>query len=215
VGATPEAFSSDLRRLLVSTLPFRKNPSSRAREFTEEDFRITNVTDASHSVTYRMSPEPSERDEYAIDVAEATITFGASQTVGDRLEIMHWTTTYKEDIQGVTYRGLLNVELWANSLSELSSTSRRLQDRLSSQRVLMRQLGFLKLQAASLAAIEHTLHTPAVGSPFPVWKQPLTYRFAFAAEMPSDLSGVGPIRRIDVDIEGEVDDALSIPRSIS
>lgn len=214
VRATPQTFSTDLKRLRISELPLRKKPPSTGREFTEEDIQIRNVTIPAEPVMYRMVLEPSKPDEYAVDALEATITFGVSQASGERLEVVHWTTTYSADIRGTTYRGSVNVEVWASSLNEVESTSRKLQDRLSEEAVLMRQFGFLKLQAAGLAPMEHTLHTPAVGSAFPVWKQPLTYRFAFAAEKPSDLSSAGPIRRIDVDIEGHVDDMLSIPRPI-
>jgi hypothetical protein len=67
------------------------------------------------------------------------------------------------------------------------------------------------LQAAGLAAIEQIHEAPAIGSPFAVWKQPLSYRFAFVAERPSEPTDAGPIKHVDVDVRGSVEESMSIP----
>ena len=114
------------------------------------------------------------------------------------------------DIRGTTYRGLLSVEVWATSLSEAATISRKLQDR-ATDLPRMRRSGFIKLQPAGLEPIEQSRYAPANGSPFAVWKQPMSYRFAFMAERPAEPSDGGPIRHIGVDIRGSVADSLSLP----
>jgi len=215
VSATPDTFSPDLRRLRLSPLPLRKNPTSTDRRFTADDVQVTNVTEAAHPVTYRWSQQPANAQEFSIAGAQALLIFGASQTSGDKLEVVHWTVTWRDDIEGAVYRGVINVDVWAGNLGEVTTASRKLQDRLASQRALMRQLGFSKLQSAGLLAAEHVLHAPPAGSPFEVWRQPLAYRFAFEFERPAEDSTAGPIRRIDVEIDGGLDDSLEIPRPVS
>jgi hypothetical protein len=114
------------------------------------------------------------------------------------------------DVRGIAYRGVMNVEVWASSLNEASSTSRKLQDRMG-EALRTRQFGFIKLQAAGLAAIEQIHEAPAIGSSFAVWKQSLSYRFAFVAERPSEPTDAGPIKHLDVEVRGNVDESMSIP----
>lgn len=215
VSATPDTFSADLRHLRLAPLPLRKNPASIDRGFTADDVQVTNVTDAAHPAAYRFARQPTQPQEFAIDAGQARLTFGGSQTSGNKLEVVHWTVTWRDDIEGAAYRGLMNVDVWASSLGGVTTASQKLQDRLISQHALLRQLGFSKLQAAGLLAAEHVLHTPPDGSPFQVWRQPLTYRFAFEIERPAHDSSAGPIRRIDVDIDGDLDESLHIPRPTS
>lgn len=113
-------------------------------------------------------------------------------------------------VRGTNFRGTMSVEVWATSASELSTTSRKLQDRLIElQR--MRQSGFIRLQPAGLAPLEQVQVAPPTGSPFAVWKQPLSYRFTFMAEKPPEPSDGGPIRHIDVHMQGSAPESLSIP----
>jgi len=215
VSATPDTFSSDLRHLRLSPLPLRRNPASAERSFTAGDIQVRNVSDAAHPVSYRLTSRPTERDMFEIDVEQAGISFGLPQTLGDKLEVVHWTITWRDDIEGVAYRGLMNAELWAGNRNDVTTVARKLQDRLASQRPLTRQLGFSMLQGATLLAAEQTLYAPAVGSPFEVWRQALAYRFGFEAEAPAQDSSGGSIRRIDVDIDGGLDDSLEVPRPTS
>jgi hypothetical protein len=215
VSVTPDTFSADLRHLRLSPLPLKQNPASIKGAFTAGDVQVTNVSDAAHPVAYRFARQPAEQQEFTIDAAQARLTFGRSQTSGDKLEVVHWTVTWRDDIEGVAYRGLMNVDVWAERLGEVTTASQKLQDRLASQHMLMRQFGFSKLQAAGLVAAEHVLHTPPVGSPFQVWRQSLTYRFAFEVERPAQDSSAGPIRRIDVEIDGNIDESLEILRPTS
>jgi hypothetical protein len=196
-------------------LPLRKNPQSSGVAFTGDDVQVTNVTDPAHPVPYRFARRPAAAEEFAIDAEQARLTFGSAQTAGHTLEIAHWTVTWRDDIEGAAYRGVITVDVWAASLADLTAVSRSVQDRLLTHRALMRQLGFSRLEPAGFLAAEHTLHTPAAGSAFPAWRQPLTYRFAFEYERPAEDSSAGPIRRIDVDMHGAVDDALVIPRPVS
>jgi hypothetical protein len=201
VRSTPETFSADLKRLRLQPLPLKK----------EQDVQIKNVTDSIHPTTYRRVDEPNRKDEYAVDATRAEVNFGQAQSGGEKLEVVHWTVSWRDDILGNAYRGMLNVELWSNSLNDLNMMSRKLQDRLNSNRELLRQNGFSRIQAASLAPVDHLLHNPAIGSPFPVWNQELSYQFAFEIEQQSELSDAGPIKRIDVDIDGHLNESLTVP----
>jgi hypothetical protein len=215
VSVTPDTFSPDLRHLRLSPLPLRKNPASLDRAFGADDVQVTNVSDAAHPVTYLVARQPAGQREFSIDVAQARLTFGQGQTSGDQLEVVHWTVTWRDDIEGAAYRGLLNLHLWGGTLGDVVTASQKLQERLTSQRVLIRQLGFSKLLPAGLLAAEHGLHTPPVGSPFQVWRQQLTYRYAFEIERPAQDSSAGPIRHIDVEIDGGLDESLDVPRPTS
>jgi len=215
VAATPDTFSPDLRQLRLQSLPLRRNPQSTGAAFTGDDVQVTNVSDLAQPVQYRFARRPTAPAEFAIDAEQARLTFGGAQVSGHTLEIAHWTVTWRDDIEGAAYRGVITVDVWAGSLTDLTAVSRSVQDRLLTHRALMRQLGFSRLEPAGVLAAEHTLHTPAAGSAFPAWRQPLTYRFAFEFERPAQDSSGGPIRRIDVDMHGAVDDALIIPRPVS
>jgi hypothetical protein len=215
VGGTAAGFSPDLRQLRLQSLPLRKNPVSSEGALTGDDVQVTNVTDSTHPIRYRFARRPTAPDEFAIDPEQARLAFGAAQTAGHSLEIVHWTVTWRDDIEGAAYRGVLTVEVWAEGLADLTATSRRLQDRPFTHRPLLRQLGFSRLEAAGFLAAEHVLHTPVAGSAFAAWRQLLTYRFAFEVERPAEDSRAGPIRRIDVDMHGAVQDAVRIPRPVS
>jgi hypothetical protein len=88
--------------------------------------------------------------------------------------------------------------------------SRRLQLKLSSDRAALRQRGFLQVAPAGLEPIENVVHTPPVGSAFPVWKQKLEYTFAFEAEEGGELSSGLPIKRIDVEIDEQFVETFTV-----
>jgi hypothetical protein len=211
VASTPETFTGDLKELRISPLPLRKNPSSVGEYFNNQDIQVTNVTDAAHPETYRFVVGSKGKNEYEIDEARAAIRFGAPQAAGDRLEVIHWTVTWKDDIKGKTYHGLMTLDVCAGTLNDAANVSRKLQDRLYSGRPLSREKGFSILHPCRLGPTEQVLHTPAEGSSFTVWKQQLAYKFSFEAEDPVELTSGVPIKQIDVDIKGHVQDSLSIP----
>lgn len=211
VRATPETFSSDLRLLRLWPLPLVKNPSSTKRNFSEEDIQIRNVTDLGHPIDYRIVEKPVRKEEYTLDVPRAQVVFGGPQTEAEKLEVSHWTVTWKDDVLNESYTGSMTLDIWSNNLNQGSEIARKLQQKLSSNRALLRQKGFLKLQPAGLEAVENIQHGAAIGSPFTAWKQKLTYKFAFEAQEGGELSSGIPIKRIDVDMDDHIDESLSIP----
>lgn len=205
VGSTPQTFSADLKHMRLWPLPLKK----------EEDVQIRNVTNSAQPTAYRMVAVPGRKDQYAVDAVRGEVVFGQAQSMGERLEVVHWTVTWRDDILGNAYSGLMNLEIWANSLNDVNAMSRKLQDRLNTNRELLRQKGFSKLQAANLTPVDHLLRSPAIGSPFPVWKQELSYRFYFEIEQQTELSDAGPIKRIDVDINGHLKETMSVPPTVT
>jgi hypothetical protein len=105
-----------------------------------------------------------------------------------------------DDVLGDRYRGLLVLELWAQSASDVDSLSRKVQSRLAGPTSLTREKGFMLVRPADLDPAENVLYQPATGSAFPVWKQRLAYRFVFEYETGAEPTGGGPIKRIDVDV---------------
>lgn len=208
----PDTFAEDLQTLRISPLPLRRNPSSSVQGgFTENDIQILNVSDATSPIQYRMINEPKARTEFHLEVPRAEIIFGAPQTPGDKLQLVHWTVTLRNEIQGDSYQGLMQLDIWANSANEIGQISAGVQSRLASDRGLLREKGFIFLSPARLEAAENVGHTPPIGSPFSVWKQKLGYRFAFEAEAGGEISSGVPIRRIDVDLKPPVPEEFSIP----
>jgi hypothetical protein len=143
-------------------------------------------------------------------VASAQIVFGGAQLTGEKLEVVHWTVTWRDDIVGDRYRGMLLLELWASSPSQIGTLARRLQQRLQTQLALLRQKGFVALRPASLDPAETSLYEPPSGSAFPVWRQRLSYRFVFEAEEGGELSSGVPIERIAVDVT-QPQESFSVP----
>ena len=212
VKSTPEAFSNDLRALRIQPLPLKRNPSSVEKKFTEKDVQVKNVTDPAHPIAYRMVGEPGVKEEYKLDVPQARIIFGEAQTLSEKLEVAHWTVSWRNEILGDRYGGLMMLEIWATSFNEIDRISRGLQNKVKSSRAELRQSGFMKFQSASLEPAENILHAPPVGSPFSVWKQKLEYKFAFEAEEGGELSSGIPIKRIDVDMDEHIVESFSIPK---
>ena len=200
VTSGPDTFSVDLRSLKIAPPPLKRNPSSAAPDFGPDDVQVRNVTDLAHPVAYRFVDRPLAKDEYLIDLDLASVVFGAPQTPGDKLELTHWTVTWRDDVLGDRYRGLLVLEVWAHSPAEVDLVARKLQSRLAGSTTLTRDKGFMLLRPADLDPAENVLYQPAGGSAFPVWKQRLTYRFVFEYEEGGALSSAGPIKRIDVDV---------------
>jgi hypothetical protein len=212
VRATSETFSIDLKLLRIEPLPLKKNPSSVERIFTEQDVQIRNVTDLSHPVDYRMVEEPAEKEEYTLDVPRARIIFGKAQTEGEKLEVGHWTVTWRDEILGERYSGSMMLEIWATGFNEADEISRKLQGKLKANPDVLRQKGFLKLQPASLEPARNTLLDPPIGSTFSVWQQNLGFKFVFEAEEGGELSSGVPIKRIDVDMDDNIIESFSVQK---
>jgi len=214
VAPGPEAFATDLRSLQIWPLPLRKDPASRTEDFSEQDLAVANVTDVDHRVGYRMVDEPTRAEEYKLDLHRGRIVFGQPQTPGERIEVVHWTVAWREDIRVERYDGVVLLEIWASNSDQVDEIARRLQDKLQSDRAGLRRRGFLKLRPIALSPIENQEQSPPTGSAFRVWKQRLEYRLVFEAPEGGELSGGARIRRIDVDADGHLVESFSVPQSI-
>ena len=210
VKASPDTFSAGLKSLRISPLPLRKNPSSTKREFAADDLQVRNVTDPANPAPYLMTGNPVRKDEFKLDVARAQIEFGAAQTEGEKLELTHWTVTWRDEILADRFIGSMELEIWANSFNQADGIARNLQDVLRSSRALLREKGFLKLHPFSLGPAEHLQIDPPLGSAIPVWKQKLEYRFAFEAEDGGELSGGVPIKQVNVEMDNQIVETFSI-----
>lgn len=211
VISTSEMFTSNLKSLRISPLPIKRNPSSTRRNLTEQDVRVHNVTDPSAPIPYRLVNEPTRVDEYQVDVPRAQIIFGQAQQEGDKLEVAHWTLTWRDEILGTKYNGTVSLEIWATSFDQADTLSRNLQVKLRSNPSLQRSKGFLNLRPTRLEPIENVLYDPPIGSPFDVWTQRLDYRFVFEAKEGGEMSSGIPIQRIDIDIDEHIEDVFSVP----
>jgi len=201
VEATVDTFSPSLKSLRISPLPLKRNPSSTTENFSAADIQIKNVTDLSNPIDYTFIEQPTSRTEYTLNRATAEIVFGSPQIAGEKLEVSHWTVTWRDEILGDKYSGSLSIEVWENSFNLTRDLSRRLQDKLQTDRALLRTKGFQSLQPLTLGPIENVSQPVTVGSAFSAWKQKLEYRFAFEAEDGGELSSGVPIKRIDVDMD--------------
>jgi hypothetical protein len=211
VKPSTDTFASDLESLLLSPLPLKKNPSSVAKGFTSTDIQVRNVTDLSSLVDYNLVNKPAKKEEYKLDPTRAQIVFGKAQILGEKLEVTHWTLTWRDEVLGSRYCGSVALEVWTDSFNQTDQASRKLQDKLKSQRSLLREKGFISLKPVSLGPAENLLQAAAVGTPFPVWKQRLEYKFAFEAEDGGELSSGVPIKRIDVGVDDYLVESFSIP----
>ena len=211
VNSSTKAFQPGLRTLAISPLPLKKNPEAVSKDFNEEDIQIHNITDPNRPVQYRMVENPTEIYEFKLVVPAAQIVFGQAQKDGDQLEIIHYTVTWRDEILGERYNGLLITELWTEDFGEANQICRKLQQKLRVNSELLRQKGYLKLRLATLDLVEHVLHTPPVGSSFLAFKQRLEYRFCFEAQDGGELSSGGIIKRVDVDVDDYLKETFSIP----
>lgn len=212
VRAGVDAFTSDLRRLRLAPLPVRSDPASTSQGVGGDDVTVANVTAPTNPRPYRFAAQPGAADEYLVDAARGEVVFGAAQTAGDRLDVRHWTMSFKEDIRADRYAGALELDVFAGDVPQVEQLARRVQGRLRDRRRLLRERGFLALDAAGLEAAESVELRPPAGSPVTSGRIRLTYRFAFEAEAGGEDSGGAPIQRIDVAIPEPQDD-FSIPHS--
>ena len=210
VEASVDTFSPSLKSLRISPLPWKKNPSSTTTNFSASDIQIRNVTDLANPVDYTFAEQPTSKTEFKVNRATAEIIFGNPQIPDEKLEVTHWTVTWRDEILGDKYSGNISIEVWENSFNLARDLSRRLQDKLKTDRALLRDKGFQSLQPLSLGAIENVSQVTTVGSAFSAWKQKLEYRFAFEAEDGGELSSGVPIKRIDVDMDDFIVEEFSV-----
>jgi hypothetical protein len=153
--------------------------------------------------------KPSTGNEIPAIVMSLTIEDYKGTGIG---RLVRTEAREKEEVFEETYRGSLILEIWAHGFDATHEISEKLQNKLKSSSTLLKQKGFLKLQPARLEPVENVLHHPPVGSPFPVWKQPLGYRFVFESEEGREVSS-GLIKRIQVDMGQQPHEAFSVPPS--
>jgi hypothetical protein len=201
VQAGPDTFSADLKALQLP-LPLR-NP---------DKVQITRVTGPNQPVSYRLTSFPAVVEEYRLDSLRGQVIFGAAQPAGEQLQVTSWTQIFRDDITGEHSNGTITLEVWGGSAAEVSTLGRNLEAKLANP-TDTRPWGFGVLQSAGLTATENTAYQPAVGSPFPVWKQRLTYKFHFDMELGGEASSGGPIRKINLDLEAQ-QETFSTPASL-
>ena len=210
VSVTATTFTADLKALRVPALPIRKNPASPAGDLTGNDVSVTRLTGPDQPVPYRYVPSPAAVNEFIADPLTGRIVFGASQPAGEQLQLVYWTVAFRDDVRGDHCNGLITLELWGGSAAGASSLSRKLQTKLF-DRPGLRQYGFSALLPAGLAPVENDNYQPASGSAFAVWKQALTYKFHYEAEQPAEASSSGPILKVNVDMDDELQETFSVP----
>jgi hypothetical protein len=211
VAPSIDTFSENLKTLRIAPLPLKRNPSATTTKFGAGDISIKNVTQLDNQITYTFTDKPALPTEYTVKTATAEIIFGAPQTPNDKLEVTHWTVTWRDEILGDIFRGQIAMEVWANNANQSREVSRKLQDKLKTARTLLRNKGFVDLKPAALRPAENLAHVPVVGSAFPVWIQTLEYKFTFEAEDGGELSSGIPIKRIDIDMDDFIVEQFSVP----
>lgn len=120
------------------------------------------------------------------------------------------TAVWREAVRAERARGVLRLEVWGNGPAELRALVAAAHARLTDQ-AAARARGFLRLAPAHVAPAEQVRHEPAVGAPFPAWRQEVGYRFAFERLAGGAVSGGGVIRRVGVAIGGAAEDSLTVP----
>jgi len=211
VAPSGDTFSPNLKTLRIAPLPLKRNPSSTSAKFGATDISIRNVTQQNNPIDYSFTAQPAQAAEYTVKTATAEIVFGNAQTPGDKLEVSHWTVTWRDEILGDIFRGQISMEVWANTINQSRDLSRKLQDKLKLERALLRGKGFVDLKPVALRPAENLSHAPVAGSAFPVWIQTLEYGFMFEAEDGGELSSGIPIKRVDVDMDDFIVEQFSVP----
>lgn len=201
VQVSPATFSADLKTLQLAPLPLRR----------PEEVQVVRVTGPNQPVTYRAVGRPASVEEFQVDSLRAVLRFGAPQPAGEKLEVTHWTVEFRDDITGGRCQGTLTLEVWGGSAADTGALAQKLQTKLMAEEAGLRQSGFASLAPASLGAVENVAYQAASGSPFPVWKQKLAYRFHFDLEQVGAASSGGPIQQINVNVDDAVVESFSTP----
>ena len=211
VSSTPDTFLPDLRTLRILPLPLKRNPASHSLDFSEDDITVQLANDPNHPVKYQLTLHPKTNQEFILDVANALIRFGAPQNPGDKIEVVHWTLSFRDDIVIVRHAGVLSLDAWGKDAAETNTISRAVQQKLVGPRDVLRAQGFAILNPISLGAASSSTSQPASGSAFGAWKQTLSYRFAFEIELGGQDSAGGAIRRIDIHANDTIKEDFTVP----
>jgi hypothetical protein len=105
--------------------------------------------------------------------------------------------------------GVMGVEVWAASSSDLLALSEKVQDRLADASAI-RGTGVVVLRAAACGAGEGLMHAPPGVASFPAWRQRLEYTFEYDGETEVIETEGAPIKRIDVNMDSALPDHLTI-----
>jgi hypothetical protein len=112
---------------------------------------------------------------------------------------------------GDIYSGTLAFEIYAANPGSSAALAGAVERRLSGPAEDVRSQGFLRLEPAGLLPAEQIVQQPAAGSAFAAWRQRLDYRFSCEIEeQPPDSAG-GPIRRVDIEMGGDLPDSFAVP----
>lgn len=210
VSENSEIFSPDLLSLRLSPVPLRKNPSSSQMGLNAYEVQVTNISDPAQPLSYQLVLMPIRAEEYALDPRRARLVFGRPLTKGDTLEVTHWTVSWRDDILLFRCQGQLSLEIWGLNYAEVNSISHKLQTKLAASPGLWRRQGFLRVCPSRFEPAENSMHVPTSGSSFSVWKQRLTYGFAFEAEEGAELSSGLPIKKVLVDMDQELPEKFTV-----
>ena len=211
IQPSPDTFSPDLKTMQVFPVPLRKNPASSGADFSQDDVQIVRVTGANQPVMYAFSMTPVTAQEYGIDPLRSAVFFGASQPKGEKLQVTHWTTDFRQDIRAYFYRGSIVLEVWAGNADDTSAVARKLQTKMASDDPGLRQNGFASVFPSSLGAAENVSYQPGTGGAFAVWRQKVTYQFFFDSEQTAEADAGGAIRKINVHMDRTLDETFSTP----
>jgi hypothetical protein len=204
VQPAADGFSADLRTLELP-VPVRRAPLGAG----EGDVAIANLTSGT-TVVYSAVNQPGTAAEFRLDFARARVVFGAAQQAGDRLEVSHWTVSFREPLRAELLRGTLRLELWTSSATQAITLLTRLQDRCAA--ATTRTYGFIRLDAQTVEPAESLQQSSGVGGAFSAWRQCLEYAFAHEYVGGGEDSGGAAIRRIDVTMDDVLPDRLTIGR---
>jgi hypothetical protein len=211
VGASEETFTPGLQTLRISPLPLVRNPTASGSSFSEADIQLRNSTDPANPREYQLSDNPTRADQFRVVPSRGEIVFGRPQTAGDRLEVVHWTLTWREDIRAERFSGRVTLEAWASSFADLNGIVQRSLAKLRGAPEALRQQGFQRLVPAGLSPASQARWEPAIGTAVLVCRQLMEFRFTAEIEQGGEISSGGVIRRIDVAMDDTVDEQFSIP----
>jgi hypothetical protein len=136
----------------------------------------------------------------AISLAiESAESLGLGRLIRDWDEIPN-SESIREELRGDRYAGVVSLEVWATTFTQVTGISQSLELRLSGHRSALRQKGFINVRPAGLAPAENIMHPATSNAAFAAWKQRLDYRFVFETREGGQPVDDGRIERVDVDL---------------
>lgn len=113
--------------------------------------------------------------------------------------------------RGDQYSGTLAFDIYAPNVASSRALADALEQRLAGSREDLRASGFLRLEPIAILPAEQVVHQPAAGSSFAPWRQRLDYRFSCEIEDAPPEEAGGRIRRVEVEMRGDLPDSFSVP----